>query len=369
MPFFRNLITNKHLSTTDKFALFINVIVSAGLLLSYLAPVVSPKTFWMIALVGLLYPLALLANIVFIIYWLIRVRVYVLIPVACILLGFNILTSNFGFRLPSGTASRPHIRLMAYNVHAFISMDQKKAKDEILKLIGDQRPDIINIEEYYTRNEDNDTIPNSLSKIVVPGYHYFKGYDNTQWDSTGVAIFTRFPIINYGEVAPTDKRPETQAIFADMKYGDKIIRVYCIHLQSVQFEKDEHKYLRNLTRYGKVDLHESRLISSKLKLAFIKRSEQVALIKNHIAKCPYPYIIAGDFNDTPISYAVNQLGRGLKSAFAEKGSGFGITYHGDQPNLQIDHILTSPQFDVLNFQIIRKKISDHYPIISDVALR
>ena len=58
-------------------------------------------------------------------------------------------------------------------------------------------------------------------------------------------------------------------------------------------------------------------------------------------QCPYPYIISGDFNDTPSSYAVNQMAKGFKNAFREKGTGLGRTYNGDFPNYQIDYIMAS----------------------------
>ena len=91
-------------------------------------------------------------------------------------------------------------------------------------------------------------------------------------------------------------------------------------------------------------------------------------IKDHAAQCPYPYIISGDFNDTPSSYAVNAMAQGLKNAFREKGSGFGRTYNGNFPNYQIDYIMASPQFEVADYQIIEKRLSDHYPVRSDLLL-
>ena len=81
-----------------------------------------------------------------------------------------------------------------------------------------------------------------------------------------------------------------------------------------------------------------------------------------------PYIIAGDFNDTPTSFAVNSIAKGLKNTFSEKGNGFGITYNGAFPNFQIDYILTTPNFNVKNYQIIKKKLSDHYAVVSDLEL-
>jgi endonuclease/exonuclease/phosphatase family metal-dependent hydrolase len=158
-------------------------------------------------------------------------------------------------------------------------------------------------------------------------------------------------------------------IYVDLEKGDQRFRVYSVHLRSIGFDPEDYKYINGTSNDGKSDIFLTRRVGTKLKNAFIKRSSQVTKIKEHAAQCPYPYIIAGDFNDTPSSYAVNEMSRGLKNAFHEKGVGFGRTYNGDFPNFQIDYIMTTPQFDIKNYTIIEKKLSDHYPVRSDLELK
>jgi endonuclease/exonuclease/phosphatase family metal-dependent hydrolase len=158
-------------------------------------------------------------------------------------------------------------------------------------------------------------------------------------------------------------------LYVDVKKGKKTFRLYSVHLQSIRFEAEDYRYLSGLSHQGKTDINSTKRLGSKLKMAFIKRSKQVYKIKADAAACPYPYIISGDFNDTPTSFAVNQMSKGLKNAFCEKGSGFGRTYNGDFPNYQIDYIMASPQFDVLDYHITEKKLSDHYPVCSDLVLK
>ncbi|MDV3197467.1 MAG: hypothetical protein Q8884_02675, partial [Sweet potato little leaf phytoplasma] len=82
-----------------------------------------------------------------------------------------------------------------------------------------------------------------------------------------------------------------------------------------------------------------------------------------------PYIIMGDFNDTPVSYALNNLTKGMQNSFQKKGSGLAITYNGDFPNFQIDYILATPQFDILSYNIIKESFSDHYPVTCNVSFQ
>jgi endonuclease/exonuclease/phosphatase family metal-dependent hydrolase len=166
-----------------------------------------------------------------------------------------------------------------------------------------------------------------------------------------------------------DKSSENQCLYIDVKKGEKSIRVYSMHLQSIHFDPDDYRYLNNVSKEGKADVSSTKRLGSKLKNAFIKRSEQVFKVRSHADACPYPYIISGDFNDTPTSFAVNQMCKGLKNAFREKGSGLGRTYNGSFPNYQIDYIMAGQQFNVTGYNIIEKKLSDHYPISSDLVLK
>ena len=76
----------------------------------------------------------------------------------------------------------------------------------------------------------------------------------------------------------------------------------------------------------------------------------------------------GDLNDTPFSYTYQQLGNLLNDQFKAKGLGVGITYAGKLPGLKIDYIFADDNFNALSHQIIRTKISDHFPVISRMKL-
>jgi endonuclease/exonuclease/phosphatase family metal-dependent hydrolase len=81
-------------------------------------------------------------------------------------------------------------------------------------------------------------------------------------------------------------------------------------------------------------------------------------------------VVCGDFNDTPNSYTYHQISKGLNDAFREAGSGIGTTYVGKIPFLRIDYILYSKErFDPLYFKVIRKNLSDHYPVVSTLKIK
>ncbi|ASU36420.1 endonuclease/exonuclease/phosphatase family protein [Mucilaginibacter xinganensis] len=366
----------RKLNLFDKIILWLNCLLCLALLISYLAPVVDPKTFWVVAFFGLAYPPLLLGSLIFIIYWILRKNWYFIVSVLCIAIGYSVLLNNFQLHGPSSYSNGPNqtvINMMTYNVHNFKrygANNDISTKHEILQVINESQPDVIGIQEFYTRKAGQYDMRDSILRIMGTTWYYFEpAVANTQ-EAIGIAIFSKFPIVAHGFVPFANKMGENACLYIDIKKGDIQFRVYSVHLQSIRFDNEDYKYLNSIAKQGsKTDGSSARRLGSKLKTAFIKRSDQVKKIKEHAAQCPYPYIISGDFNDTPASYAVNQMAKGIKNAFREGGAGFGRTYNGDFPNYQIDYIMASPQFDVRSYQIIEKKLSDHYPVKSDLVLR
>ncbi|RYZ95729.1 MAG: endonuclease [Sphingobacteriaceae bacterium] len=362
----------KKLPFIDRFFLWINYLLCTALLISYLAPFVDPAKYWLIAFFGLAYPPLLLLNILILVYWLLRKRIYFAIPLVTILLGYNVLFNNIGFRFSSDSKAMPEtIRLMTYNVHNFKPYGYENdivTKHEMLKVVEAAHPDIICFQEFLTRKRGQYAMVDSMKILMNSRHYYFESIHTSSEESIGMAIFSKYPISGSGLIKLAAKGSDNQCIFIDVKKDGQNFRVYNVHLQSISFGPEDYKYLDTVSKKGKTNLSASRRVGGKLKNAFIKRSQQVTIIKDHAKTCPYPYVIAGDFNDTPSSFAVNKMVKGLKNAFREKGSGLGRTYNGNFPNYQIDYIMASPRFDVTGYKIIEKKLSDHYPLYSEVVL-
>ena len=366
----------KGLSFIDKLFLWINIFLCTCLLISYLAPITNPTKFWPVAFFGLAYPFLLLGNVILIVYWLFRKSIWIFLSIVVIGIGLNVLNKNIGLRFtssPTFIAGSNIIRMMTYNVHNFKRYGSKNdisTKQEILQIIRDQTPDIIGFQEFYTKNKGQYDMLDSIKKILNCTNYYFETVRSNADESIGMALFSKFPITAHGMVQLSEHGSENQCIYADIKKGDKTFRVYSVHLQSIRFDPEDYRYLNNVSpQDGKGKVGSATRLGSKLKTAFLKRSEQVFKIKEHAAACPYPYIISGDFNDTPTSFAVHEMSKGLKNAFIEKGSGLGRTYNGSFPNYQIDYIMATPQFDVADYYIIEKRLSDHYPVRSDLVLK
>ncbi|RVU01253.1 endonuclease [Mucilaginibacter limnophilus] len=361
----------KKINFLERFLLWTNYLLCAALLISYLAPVVNPEKFWPLAFFGLAYPPILLLNMLAILYWVLRRKIYFFLSLVTILAGYHVLFNNIGFRFSSSKANPEAIRIMTYNAHSFKPYGYNNdiaTKQQMLQLVDDQQPDIISFQEFFTKKRGEYALLDSMKKIMKSSYYYFKPFHSSSAEEIGMAIFSKFPIENTGLIKLTDHISDNQCLFVDVKRNGKLFRIYNVHLQSIRFGPEDYKYLDTVSQKGKTNYASSRRLGSKLKQAFIRRSRQVFMIKQHASSCPHPYIINGDFNDTPSSFAVNTMAKGIKNAFREKGAGLGRTYNGNFPNYQIDYIMASNDFDFVNYRIIEKKLSDHYPLYSEVVL-
>ena len=360
------------LSFISKSIFAANIVAAVMLLLSYTASFIDPQTFWPIAFLGLAYPVFFFINALFIVYWLFRSPKFALLSLLCILAGYKFVASHIGFRESTAIAvpksSKSFLRVMTYNVHNFKKFGDKNdefTKDQILDIIRKEQPDILCIQEFFSRKKGDYNFIKLIKEIMHTNHYYYEPNTDNGYETIGMAIFSKLPIRDKGLLRFKDVQGN-EALFADVKFNNQPVRIYNVHFQSINFKPEDYKYIKEITKER--DVESSRRIGSRLKRAFLKRSEQVKQVKAHTEKCSSPFVVAGDFNDTPVSFTVNYMANGLKNSFREKGSGFGITYNGEFPNFQIDYILVSKDIDVKNYLIIDKKISDHYAVRSDLEL-
>lgn len=366
----------KRLGFFSKAVLLANVFAAAALLFSYLAPVINPQTFWPIAFFGIAYLPLLTINGIFVVYWLLRRAQFAAISVLAILLGWNVFQKHYGFssNVPERVVASPdtaHIRVLTYNVHFFRAFEQKDTKltirKEAMQVMDDVSPDVICIQEYYTRQKGKYDMAREFEREISMPYHYVSPTAENDYEAYGMAIFSRYPIVGSG-ILPEHAYGVNRIIYADIDKDGQVFRVYNVHLRSFGFQKEDYDFINNPSKTLEKDAASTKRIGARLKQAFTARSAQAVALREHSQACDLPYLIAGDFNDTPLSYAVNEVSAGMRNAFREKGRHWGVTYNGDFPNFQIDYILCSNAFEVRHYQIIKAKLSDHYPVWADLQL-
>lgn len=320
-------------------------------IVAYLLPFLAPKMFPFLSVLTLILPLMLILNLIFLFYWLLQLKKQVLLSAFVFLIGITFFNKFYKFSGKDLIVEDNDFTVMSYNVrlfNVFEWMSKQNISEDIVDFVASQDPDILCIQEYTTSVE-----------VKFEGYKY--KYILMQGDNirTGQAIFSKFPIIEKGEIDFPES--DNNVIFADIKMRRDTIRVYSIQLQSTKISPDIHE---------KIDKVKSKRIFRRMSEAFKEQQLQSELIKEHKNECHYPKIICGDMNNSAFSYVYRNIKGNMNDAFEEAGEGFGKTYDYEFYPARIDYILTDKQFEVKNFKNFDNFInSDHFPITTRLMLK
>lgn len=346
----------------------LNIVAVVALLLSYAAAFFNPDFFWPIAFFGLAYLPILIINIFFVIVWLFRKPKNALLSTVTILLGWSLMTQHITFNkteLFHHTDST--LRTMSYNVHLLVNAEDEEisTKDSVINIINDVNPDVLCMQEFQSTLSGQNTFMERLKKECGFEDYYFGTANYNDYHGYGQIIYSKYPIVNSGSITK-NAYGINRIIFADIVRNEDTIRVYNVHLRSFGLQSEDKEFIQNPSESADGEKVNTKRVSRKLRDAFSNRGSQALSLTEHIRQTDYSKVVMGDFNDTPMSYSVNVIDRELNNAFKEKGNGWGVTHYKLFPVLQIDYIFTD--FEVLDYNIVKKKFSDHYPIWADLKI-
>ena len=332
----------------------------AATLVAYLSVYVSPATFWLAGFFSLAIPFLLIANGLLMVFLAARRQWRVVFPLAALLIGYPYIAASVVWRTPAESNS-PTFSVLSYNVRVFniYAHRQRDTPRPTVTWLTHEDADVKCLQEFY--NDDSSAVLNATQRLQGQGdYHsYVKPtLINRIGAQFGLAIFSRFPIIDRGEVGASGDSLQ-YAIFADLRTPAGPVRVYNVHLRSMSIDESA------LSDQGKYPS-----IARKLKNGFTTRAHQVDALLTHIRTSPHPVVVCGDLNDLPYSYTYFSLRDQLLSTFEEAGRGFGFSYNGKLFFLRIDNQFFSESLQAHRFDTYREvNFSDHFPVRAEYSFR
>lgn len=337
--------------------LFFNILAVGALITGYFSVVIPPDKYWIPSFFGLAYPVLFIVNLGFVVLWLLFNPKYSLLSFFSLLIGFGFYQRYV--QVSGKTTEKEGIKIISYNVKHFtneVTANQKENADKIVAFLDKQNADIICLQEARLRKNSIFNLPNTVKNLESIDHYQYARSSTTY----GSVTLTRYPIVNMGEIRFDKSRNMT--IYTDVRIGKDTLRIFNVHLQSYMIDPNKYSIIESPGVNDERDIKEVREMGGKFKRAFQLRAEMVREIRKYIDKSPYPVIVCGDFNDTPVSYSYQKLRKGLKDAFVCSGRGIGQTYIGKLPSFRIDNIFHSGNYRSYNFQTLDFKMSDHLPI-------
>ena len=342
---------------------------AAPLLLSYLAMVVNPTKAWYMSLFGTLFLPFFLLNLFLLLRALLHWSSSALIPLLALLPAFFFMGRYVQLRADGEEPETGCIKVVSYNTGNFILAKKNRlhwpegagpeiCRDSVFAYLRKTDADIICLQEVTLDSDDDGA---AYLERAFPGYQasYFL-YVGPEGNYGNVTL-SRFPILDKGIMDFDDS--SNLAIYTDVQVHGKTVRIYNCHLESYSIS------LAGLARSLGRDTTVVRSTERKIRKSILLRPQQVGRLTADIEDCPYETLVAGDFNDTPMSYTYARLRRDHRDAFVGAGKGFGATYSVLWPFLRIDYVLYPREYGAVSCRIPRVPYSDHYPVITRLNVR
>ncbi|TDE01198.1 endonuclease/exonuclease/phosphatase family protein [Flavobacterium sandaracinum] len=345
----------KNLSWFNKGMFVLNSILTLVTFVAYVFPFLAPKSFPLLSVLTLFMPLFFILNALFFIYWAIQFKKQLIVSGLVLLLGITFINKFYRFSEPKFSKEEKDFTVMSYNVrllNVFKWIERDDVPADIVTFINDKNPDILCIQEYSPSA--------NIDLKVYPHRYIFTDGDQIK---TGQAIFSKFPILNQGNIIFPNS--SNNVVFADIKKGKDIIRVYNMHLQSIKISPDVNEIDENI---DVINQQKSQKLFIRISKAFKQQQQQAELFKEHKMKCIYPVIICGDMNNSAFSYVYRSIKGNMKDGFEEAGAGFGETYKFRYYPARIDYIFADEKMTVKKFESFSNFInSDHFPIMARLS--
>lgn len=246
-----------------------------------------------------------------------------LILIGCIcILGNHWIRPN-----DAGTTSNRSLRVLSWNVTNFHIHPDTLQKAAIF--IRNLQPDIICLQE---RPHEN-LVSWEAIQAAFPEYAYSVRNEEREDEVLNLAILSKYPLDKQVETYYPDTYNKSMAV--DVTLSDDTFRLFNTHLQTT-----DHVFTRFIENAQ-------------------RRNTQADSLKTAIRSAGKPTLVCGDFNDTPCSYTIRTLGKGMQDAFLTAGKEWTGSFQPMGRWLRIDYILCSKHWQVQHYQLMENPWSDH----------
>lgn len=328
----------------DTLMMVITIPIMLLFVASLFVPLVNPNSAGIFSILGLVAPFVYGAMLLVTLYWILRWR-WIAVPLILLAVIGSFSLSSFYRpelkRFYEKSYPSSAVKVLTYNARSFINDNGQRCLDSVAEMIRVIRPDVICFQEMgFSHKMDSilkheqlkySPLPKSLSRVDL-----------------SPAIYSRHPIVAAERIDSMKN-----FVWADVVIRKDTLRLFNLHLHTTAIRRDEGQYIENhqyLEEEGDID--KLRSMASRLSENNKLRSTQADTIATIIASSPYPVIVCGDFNDTPVSYTYRRVSRKLKDAFREAGRGYSYTYRGFFDMLRIDYVLYDKRFTALGYDVI-----------------
>ncbi|WP_278996792.1 endonuclease/exonuclease/phosphatase family protein [Prevotella disiens] len=312
---------------------------------------------------GLIFPVLLVINLLFLLFWVcVRLRT-IWLPVLGLLICYVPIRKYTPFNITKEHPARA-IKVLSYNVYMFSPWDlEDLSNNPIVKYIQQSNADIVCLQE----TDVSEAGGRNVYEALVSKYPYYHILHAHSPGNQHMMVLSKFPIKKKEQIKYQSVGNITMAYILD--YNGTDVLLVNNHLESNHLsneDKAEYKRMVESPFKGNKTKDRGERLLDKLGTAAKIRAQQVEIVAKYVKTYldkKIPVILCGDFNDSPISYARRTISEGLTDCYVASGNGPGISYHRSGMYVRIDNIFCSDDFVPYGAKVDDKITnSDHYPI-------
>ena len=320
---------------------------------------INPASHPVLAQAGLVFPLFLVINLGFLVFWLACSKRHALIPILGYLLCCVPIRTYFPINMPKSVPEGA-IKVLSYNVFGFKTVDGSPLwPNQTLEYIAGSGASIVCLQE----GGAGVVTEEQIDSVLNPVYPYA---DSTHVPSGDcLRIYSKYPILDK-EVIHYESETNRSAAYR-VKIGHDTVIVINNHLESNGLTKYEKQRFKSMLK-GKMDSQEvgeeSKSLIRRLAETTRRRAPEADAVARYVSLHEDKSIIlCGDFNDMPISYTRRTIADKLTDCYVATANGPGISYHLSGFYVRIDNMMCSDDWMPYGCRVdSRIKTSDHYPI-------
>jgi endonuclease/exonuclease/phosphatase (EEP) superfamily protein YafD len=227
----------------------------------------------------------------------------------------------------------------------------------IVKLVAEEKPDIITAQELFTPAEPvifPDRMFDCLASVrsgggyehvfASPTWSLMVGHQNIGF---GNVIFSKFPLRN------TETTFTNGHFVENMSERSRIVNIRNVQTATVDIDGKQISLVNHQGHW------EPTPIGSETSV------EKMQLVKDIVAGLAGPYIVAGDLNVSAASPAMRPWDGFLEDLTATHDVTDTLSRFGKVRDVPCDHILVGPEIKVTSFKVCDELVSDHKALIME----
>ena len=233
------------------------------------------------------------------------------------------------------------LKLLTYNIHSGVGVDQRYDLGRIRRVLDEERPDVAALQELECGGFDDQS--GSLAGDLGLESSFCPTRPARDGDF-GLAVLSAFPVVHQQQYDLSYRQREPRSCLrVDLQVAPgAVLHVFNCHLGLSVRERAFQK---------------TQMISDAILLS---------------GELRHPVVVMGDFNDRPISVVDRNLRRHFTDAFTAAGGRWGPTFKAGPIPLRLDHIYLSDRIRVLDCRVrndaLTRLASDHRPVIASVEV-